>query len=192
LWDNKYGDLRGDRRNNVKLNATYQLPWSATTGAFLLYQSGQPYQLESVLPYRAFTTSSTDTNRYAEPAGSRRSPSHHQVDLNYTQNIPLPRGLNFQIAADVFNIFNRQTGFNYETRIGTGTAASTSSLGFVNVKNDPNTPTVPIPETISDAVLAKLLTPNATFNRADWAVRAPFAQSHYGPRRFQITARMQF
>ena len=28
--------------------------------------------------------------------------------------------------------------------------------------------------------------------RADWAVRAPFAQSFYAPRRFQLTARVQF
>ena len=40
-------------------------------GAFALYQSGQPYQLESLLPYRPLTGSTSDTNRYAEPAGSR-------------------------------------------------------------------------------------------------------------------------
>jgi hypothetical protein len=192
LWDNKYGDLRGDRRHNVKVNATYHLPWNATTGAFAVYQSGQPYQLESVLPYRQFTTSSSDTNRYAEPAGRRRSPSHHQFDWNYTQNIPLPRGLNFQLSADVFNLFNKQTGYNYETRIGTSTAASLNALGFVNVAQNPNTPTVPIPDTISDAVLKPLLSPNATFNRSDWAVRAPFARTYYAPRSFQLTARIQF
>jgi hypothetical protein len=192
LWNMKYGNLRGDRRNNLKINSTYALPWQATSGLFFVYQTGQPYQLESVLPYRSFTTSASDTNRYAEPAGSRVSPSHHQFDFNYTQNIPMPRGLNFQIAADVFNVLNRQTGFNYETRIGTGTAVSRTSLGFVNVAANPNVNTVPIPDSISDAVLKPLLSPNATFNRADWAVRAPFAQSNYAPRRFQLTARIQF
>lgn len=192
LWDNKYGDLRGDRRQNAKVHATYQLPWHATAGAFALYQAGQPYQLESVLPYRAFTTSASDTNRYAEPAGRRTSPSHHQVDLNYTQNFPLGRGLNFQLAADVLNLFDKQTGYNYETRIGTGTAASRTSLGFVNISQNTTTATVPIPDNISDAVLKPLLSPNAAFNRADWAVREPFAQSFYAPRRFQVTARFQF
>ena len=33
LWNFKYGNLRGDRRNQVKLNATYNLPWRATVGA---------------------------------------------------------------------------------------------------------------------------------------------------------------
>jgi hypothetical protein len=192
LWDMKYGDLRGDRRNNLKLNGTYALPWRATTGVFFNYQSGQPYQLESVLPYRQFTTSSSDTNRYAEPAGTRTSPSHYQFDLNYTQNFPLPYGMNFQIGASIFNLLDSQTGYNFETRIGTGTAASRTSLGFVNIKTDTTTKTVPIPDTISDAVLKPLLSPNATFNRADWAVRAPFAQSFYAPRRFQLSARLIF
>ena len=192
LWNYKYGDLRGDRRHNLKLNAIYSLPWHATAGAFAWYQSGQPYQLESVLPYRQFTTSSSDTNRYAEPAGTRVSPSHRQLDMNYTQNFPLSRGINLQFAIDLFNAFDSQTGYNYETRLGTGTAASTTSLGFVNITQQPDVPTVPIPSAISDAVLKPLLSPNATFNRADWAVRAPFPQSFYAPRRFQLTARVIF
>jgi len=193
LWDNKYGNLRGDRRHNLKLNATYQLPWNATSGAFFVYQSGQPYQLESVLAFRQFTTSASDTNRYAEPAGRRTSPSHHQADWNYTQNFGLPRGMNFQLSADVFNVFNRQTPYNFETRIGTSKTGSLNSLGFINIKSDTTTPTVPIPITISDSAVKAVVDPNnAAFNRADWAVRAPFARSFYAPRRFQITARVQF
>jgi len=55
--------LRGERRHNLEGHATYELPWRASAGAFALYQAGQPYQLESVLPYRSFTTSASDTNR---------------------------------------------------------------------------------------------------------------------------------
>src|SRR5205085_1594201 len=76
LWDFKYGNLRGDRRNVLKGNLTWAFPWNATIGAFGVYQSGQPYQLESALPYRNLTTSTSDTNRYAEPAGTRTTPSH--------------------------------------------------------------------------------------------------------------------
>jgi hypothetical protein len=192
LWDNKYGNLRGDRRNVLKVNGTYTLPWRATTGAFFLYQSGQPFQIESALAYRNLTTSTSDTNRYAEPAGSRKSPAHHQLDWNYTQNVPIGHGLNFQLVADVFNVFNKQTGYNYETRIGTSGTPSTSTLGFVHTTVDTTTATIPIPNTITDAVLKPILSPNATFNRSEWAVRAPFAQSFYAPRRFQLTARFQF
>jgi hypothetical protein len=175
IWDMKYGNLRGDRRNVVKLNGTYMLPWKATTGAFWIFQSGQPYQLESVLPYRSLTGSGTDYTRYAEPAGTRRTPLHHQLDWNYTQNFPIGRGMNLQIAADVFNVYNKQTGYDYEDRVGT--------LGFTT-RTD--VPTVAIPASIPQSVRDNLkLDPNARIN-------APYATSFYAPRRFQLSARLQF
>lgn len=175
LWDLKYGDLRGDRRNVVKLTTTYSLPWKGTVGAFALYQSGQPYQLESVLPYRPLTGSTSDTNRYAEPAGRRRSPSHHQLDLKYTQDIWTFGRSTLQIVADLFNVFDKQTGYNYETRIG--------QLGFTT-RTDVDT--VDIPTSIPQSVLDSLnLAPGAKIN-------APYPNSFYAPRRYQIMARVQF
>jgi hypothetical protein len=167
LWNNKYGDLRGDRRNVFKLYGSYTLPWHATAGAFGFYQSGQPYQLESFIPYAALTTSTSDTNRYAEPAGRRRSPAHHQLDLNYTQNFGLPYGLNFQLKFDVFNVYDKQTGYNYETRVGT--------LGTCT------------PSATTQCAFATGLDGPLAFLR-----RAPFAKSNYDPRQFQIAAVLQF
>ena len=184
LWDMKYGDLRGDRRHLLKFNGVYTLPWRATTGAFWYYQSGQPYNLESVLPYRSLTGSTSDFIRNAEPTGTRRTPSHQQFDLNYTQTIPLTRGINLQLVADVYNVFDKQTGYNFEDRVGT--------LGFINVTQNTTAKTVPIPETIPDSVLKPLLSPNAPFNRADWAVAAPFPSNYYAPRLFQLMARINF
>ena len=69
----------------------------------------------------ALTTNTSDTNRYAEPAGSRRSPTHKQLDLNYTQDVPLGSRLRLQIAADLFNVFNVQTGYNYQPSVHTST-----------------------------------------------------------------------
>jgi len=181
LWNFKYGDLRGDRRNVVKGHATYILSWNATVGLFGVYQSGQPYQLESVLPYRPLTGSTSDTARYAEPAGSRRSPGYYDADLNYTQNFPMRRGVNLQLALDIFNVTNNQEGYNYETRIGV--------LGFTN---DPTVKQVPIPDSISDATLKPLLSPNAPFVRSAWGVKAPYANTFYAPRRYQIAVRAQF
>jgi hypothetical protein len=181
LWNFKYGDLRGDRRSNLKANGIYTLPWHASMGAFFFYQSGQPYQIESVLPYRPLTGSTSDTNRYAEPAGRRKSPSHHQIDLNYTQTFPLPHGLNFQVGVIVLNALDSQTGYDYETRIGT--------LGFTN---DKSVAQIPIPDSISDATLKPLLSPNATFVRSDWGVKAPQPRNFFAPRRYQITGRFRF
>ncbi len=175
LWNFKYGDLRGDRRHVAKITGSYALPWHATIGAFALYQSGQPYQLESVLPYRPLTGSTSDTNRYAEPAGTRRSPAHHQLDLKYIQGIPLMNFANLQFIVDIFNVLDKQTGYNYETRIGT--------LGFTT-RTD--VATVDIPSSIPASVLAGLnLAPGAKIN-------APYATSFYAPRRYQFMVRVQF
>jgi Carboxypeptidase regulatory-like domain len=127
VWNNKYGDLRGDRRNVIKLYGTYALPWKATTGAFFLFQSGQPYELLSYLPYKNFTTSTSDTNRYLTPAGGYKTGSHNQLDLNYTQNFPLPKNLNFQIVVDLFNALNNQSAYNFEPRLGTLGACNTAT-----------------------------------------------------------------
>jgi hypothetical protein len=139
LWDFKYGDLRGDRRHVLKIYGTQVLPWNATVGLFGVYQSGQPYQLESHLPYRSLTTNTSDTNRYAEPAGRRRSPAHHQMDLNYTQNIPIPMGgLNLQLSLDVFNLYDKQTGYNFETRVGILGACNTNDCITTDIAGAPN------------------------------------------------------
>jgi hypothetical protein len=114
LWDFKDGDLRGDRPHLLKVYGYRQLPWNATAGGYFVFQSGQPWETWSYEPYRALTTSTSDINRYAEPAGSRRTDSHWQIDLNYTQNFRLKGRLNLQLAADLFNVFDEQTGYNIQ------------------------------------------------------------------------------
>jgi hypothetical protein len=116
IWDNKEGDLRGDRRHALKIYGFYSLPWNATVGAFGIAQSGQPWE---ALDYKAYPTSivgtsTSDTNRYAEPAGTRRTPSHWQLDLNYTQNFRFGGRYNLVVAADLFNVGNKQTGYNFQ------------------------------------------------------------------------------
>lgn len=111
IWDNKYGDLHGDRRHLLKLFAIYDLPWDATVGTFGLFQSGHAWEAWSYEPYSHLTGSTSDTNRYAEPAGSRRTDDHYQFDVNYTQSIPVA-GLNLQLVADMFNITDNQTGYS--------------------------------------------------------------------------------
>ena len=91
-----------------------QLPWKATVGAYFVAQSGQPWETWSYEPYIALTTSTSDTNRYAEEAGSRRSDSHWQLDVNYTQNFRFGKRLNLQLLGDVYNVFDNQTGYNIE------------------------------------------------------------------------------
>ncbi len=121
LWDFKDGTLRGDRPHMLKLYGTRQLPWNASAGAFFVVQSGQPWETWSYEPYISLTTSTSDTNRYAEKAGSRRSDSHWQLDINYTQNFRLGSRINLQLAADVYNVFNQQTGYNFDPAVHSST-----------------------------------------------------------------------
>jgi hypothetical protein len=116
LWDFKDGTLRGDRPHLLKIYGTRRMHWNASAGVFFVAQSGQPWEEWSFEPYRALTTSTSETNRYAEKAGSRRSPAHWQLDLNYTQDVRLGSRVRLQIAADLFNVFNEQTGYNFEPR----------------------------------------------------------------------------
>jgi hypothetical protein len=51
---------------------------------------------------------------FAEPAGSRRSASHWQLDLNYTQDFKFGSLPTMKLRADVFNVFDRQTGYNIQ------------------------------------------------------------------------------
>lgn len=122
LWDFKDGTLRGDRPHSLKIYGTRQFPWNGSLGLFGVVQSGQPWEMWSYEPYRALTTSTSDTNRYAEPAGSRRTDAHYQVDLNYTQNIKLKDRTQLQIVADVYNLFDKQTGYNVNPNKSAGAA----------------------------------------------------------------------
>jgi hypothetical protein len=117
LWDYKDGDLRGDRRHMLKVYGYYNLPWNATAGSFFVAQSGQPWEAWSYEPYVALTTSTSDVNRLAEPAGSRTSDPHWQMDLKYIQNFRLGGSLNLQLDADLFNVFDTQTGYNFQSAV---------------------------------------------------------------------------
>jgi hypothetical protein len=122
LWNNKYGNLSGDRRHKLKVFGTYRLPWQATVGAYFIYQSGQPWQLSDYSYYTTDRTtqgssSTSDTNRYSEPAGSHTSPAHNQFDVNYTQIFWRTKKYRLEGMFDIYNLFNKQTGYNYQPSV---------------------------------------------------------------------------
>jgi len=122
LWDNKLGTLRGDRPFAMKIYGAYALDWHASAGAFFVAQSGQPWETWNYEVFKPLVgTSTSDTNRYAETAGAQRSPSHYQLDLNYTQTVPIFSRYRAVVSADAFNIFNKQTGYNYQPSVHSAT-----------------------------------------------------------------------
>ena len=117
LWDNREGILRGDKPHQFKVYGYYNLPWNASVGGFANYQSGQPWEAWDVEVYRSLTGSSSDTSRFAEAAGSRRTKGHFQLDLNYSQNIEVMDGYNVELRAEIFNVLNSQTGYNIQNKV---------------------------------------------------------------------------
>lgn len=107
-WDNKYGTLSGDKPHLLKVYGYYTMPWEANVGAYFVFQSGKPWEAWDGSSYGF----SNGTSRFDEPAGSRRSASHWQLDLNYTQDVKIAGNFEMQFRADLFNVFNRQTGYN--------------------------------------------------------------------------------
>jgi hypothetical protein len=113
LWNFREGRLRGDRPHMFKLYGFYPLKWNASIGAFAFAQSGQPWEAWDKTPYLAIGGENSDSGMFVEPAGSRRSDAHAQLDLNYTQNVRLGR-YTLQLIADVYNVFDKQTGYSIQ------------------------------------------------------------------------------
>ncbi|WP_416307480.1 carboxypeptidase regulatory-like domain-containing protein [Neptunicella sp. SCSIO 80796] len=112
-WDNKYGTMRGDKPHVLKVYGYYTLDWDANLGAYFIYQSGQPWEKWDAT-YYGYASTVSSTARYGEPAGSNRTASHWQLDLNYTQNYQLTDDYTLKFRADLYNVFDRQTGYNID------------------------------------------------------------------------------
>jgi len=110
LWDGKNGKLLGDKPHVFKAYGYYTTDWEANIGAYLLYQSGDVWEKWDGTAYGY----SSSTIRYAEHAGSRRSPSHWQLDLNYTQDFHINETYVVNFRADLFNVFDKQTGYRMD------------------------------------------------------------------------------
>jgi hypothetical protein len=109
-WDLKQGKLAGDKPHLLKAFGYYTTDWNANIGAYFVYQSGQPWETWDGSYYGY----SSSTIRYSEPAGSRRSASHWQLDLSYTQNFTFAEKYLLKFRADIFNVFDRQTGYRIQ------------------------------------------------------------------------------
>jgi hypothetical protein len=150
MWNYKYGNLKGDRRHQLKLYGYYQLDWNATVGAYAIYQSGQPWETQNPDYWRCLDPEGLDRDDPAcqvggtgsssasyrngsclDPAnggdgtgvcpypravwmGENTTDDHYQLDLNYTQSFPLADRYNVQVKADVFNVFDNQTGYSIQ------------------------------------------------------------------------------
>ena len=105
LWGSfTNGDLRADRTWQFKSFGAYELPWDASVGYLAYWQSGHTWAHQWPSTF------------YMEPRGSRRTPSHWQLDLNYTQDFEISNSYGLQFRVDVFNLLDKQTGYNPQPR----------------------------------------------------------------------------
>lgn len=98
------GKMRADRTWQVKSYGSYQLPWDASLGYLAYWQSGHTWAHQWASTF------------YLEHRGSRRTPSHWQLDLNYTQDFEFLDDYSLQFRVDVFNVLDKQTGYNPQPR----------------------------------------------------------------------------
>ena len=80
------------------------------------------------LCYRNVDYGYSDTIRYAEKAGSRREASHWQMDLSYSQNFTIYDDYLLEFSADLFNVFDNQTGYNYDPYVDNETFGEARNL----------------------------------------------------------------
>jgi hypothetical protein len=98
---NRTGTLIGNRTHVAKVFGSYSFPFRTTVGGYFRFQSGRPWEARYFDPIYG-----TDY-WYAEPAGTRTTPSWANFDLLVSQTIPIGP-TNLVIEGRLFNVFNSQ------------------------------------------------------------------------------------
>jgi len=114
------GYLSFDRRHSLKVNATCLTPWGFRLGGTAQWESGLPYSLlyrdtagsVALPPYgRDFgqTYLSQRTRYLTHQRNDQRNPSAWNFDAKIVKEINLPKGMNLQLDAEIFNLLNEDT-----------------------------------------------------------------------------------
>jgi hypothetical protein len=129
LEDEK-GYLSYDQRHVVKLNATTLTPWGFRLGTRVTWESGLPYSIlrrdfsftTSPPQYEALGGSDSPVRTFY-PTGQRndqRNRSFWNFDVKATKEFNLPKGVNLQLNAQVFNLLNDGTYLVYNPGLDYG------------------------------------------------------------------------
>lgn len=100
---NRFGLAPYDRRDQLKVFSSYRWAWRAldlSLGTALLYESGLPYQMETLDPLGV---------RFLTPRGALRLPDVFQLDLSFGAELLLLRpGLSLELRTEVFNLTDQK------------------------------------------------------------------------------------
>jgi len=119
------GYLSYDRTHSVKVNATCITPWGFRLGGAARWESGLPYSLvirnaslSDALPtYNDFRPRFTSprTTYPTHQRNDQRNRSAWNFDVNLVKELSLPKGMNLQLQAKVFNVLGEDTYVVYNT-----------------------------------------------------------------------------
>lgn len=117
--ENERGYLSYDVRHALKVNATTITPWGFRFGTAISWQSGLPYSLLEQAPSQDTTPPPLISLGQPEPryrqkyiTGQRndqRNRARWNFDVKFDKEMNLGKGLNLQLAADIFNLLNDRT-----------------------------------------------------------------------------------
>jgi hypothetical protein len=132
------GYLSFDRTHSVKVNATCITPWGFRLGGAVNWQSGLPYSIvvrnvsssvvlpsyvdnTGVVPLISEHTFQSQRTRYPTlQRNDQRNGSAWNFDVNLVKEISLPKGMNLQLQAKIFNLFGEDTYVVYNSNIKYG------------------------------------------------------------------------
>ena len=119
LLQDEQGYQSYDRRHAFKVNATTVTPWGVRLGGAIQWQSGLPY---SILNQNVSVVGTPpqygDFDRLYRPVrisypthqrNDQRNRSYWNVDARAVKEMSLPKGMNLQLTADIFNLLNTDT-----------------------------------------------------------------------------------
>ena len=144
------GFLAFDKTHALKVNATCITPWGFRLGGAVGWASGLPYSLvtrnvsasdqlpsyviggQEAVPGKEFT--STRTSYPTQHRNDQRNGSAWNFDVNLVKDVSLPKGMNLQLQAKIFNLFGEDTYVIYDsfTKVGeqiNGTNDATRRFG---------------------------------------------------------------
>ncbi len=108
---NADGPLAGDRPHNIKATGSARIGSHIAVGGFFWLQSGNSYAREYT--FRDVESNTRDFEIFAEPRGSRRTPTQANLDLRAEARYRVG-GSQLRVMADIFNVFNSNTVTNVE------------------------------------------------------------------------------
>jgi hypothetical protein len=103
---NAYGRIRYDRPLNVKILATYVLPWDISISTYFNYRSGTPWArtLRTITFPPGFGSQWTTVSGVAaEPNGTQRYPTETSLDLRVEKDFNFENLGKLSFYLDVFN-----------------------------------------------------------------------------------------